>query len=291
MARHVRIATCQPPAPHGACRAHDVERRAIELLEQAAQDGADICCLPECLNVMGCTPEEARARAGDADGLIGRVGDVCRRYEMYAILPVIDRRVDRFYNTALIVDRGGGVAGRYDKVHLTRDERENWALTPGAEYPVFDLDFGVIGIMICYDGCFPEPARILALEGAGVVFFPSLQRSFTEDQLALQVRSRAADSFLYVVRSSYGTERTDVWRLGTMVGKSCIAAPDGIIVADLSKHVGVTSADVDLDLPLLGLRSHAGEAGVAKDMRFLDRRPETYGRLTESGVQNGTGQG
>jgi len=279
--RAIRIATCQPPAPQPALSADDIERRALDLLEQAGRDGADICCLPECVNVMACDAPGVRKRADRASEVIDRAAGICAEAGMYAVLPLVAPRDRRFYNVAVLLRRDGEVVGSYDKVHLTRDERENWGLAPGCDYPTFDLDFGRVGVMICYDGCFPEPARILALAGAEVIFFPSLQRSFTEDQLSLQVRARAADNFVYVVRSSYGTERTDVWRPGMMVGKSCIAAPDGTIVADLGKYVGVTYASVDLDEPLRGARSHAGEEGVVREMRFADRRPDTYGPIVE----------
>ena len=56
----------------------------------------------------------------------------------------------------------------------------------GRQWPVFDLDFGRIAVMICYDGCFSETSRILTLQGAELLFWPSLQRSYTEDQLTLQ---------------------------------------------------------------------------------------------------------
>ena len=277
----VKIATCQPPAPKQGLDTDDILGRSLDLLAEAGREGAQVCCLPECVNVMSCDHDAMRTRAEQANEVVHRAGEVCAQFHMYGVLPIIERRGDRLYNTAVVVGRDGQVTGRYDKVHLTKDERENWGLTPGSTYPVFDLDFGRVGVMICYDGCFPEPARILALAGAEIIFFPSLQRSFTEDQLALQVRARAADNFVHVVRSSYGTEATDVWRPGTMVGKSCIVAPDGTIIVDLGKSVGVTYATVDLALPLRGARSHAGEEGVMKDMRFADRRPDTYGPLAE----------
>lgn len=281
MARVVKIATCQPPAPASGLTADDIERRALDLSAEAGEEGADVCCLPECVNVMACSPDVAQRRADRAGETIGRTAGVCSRFGMCAVLPIIERRGARLHNTAVLLDRRGEILGRYDKVHLTLDERDNWGLTPGSTYPVFDLDFGRVGVMICYDGCFPEPARILALGGAEVIFFPSLQRSFTEEQLALQVRARAADNFVHVVRSSYGTERTDAWRPGTMVGKSCIVAPDSTIVADLGRYVGVTYATIDLDQPPRGLRSHAGEEGVLREMRFADRRPDTYGPIVE----------
>ncbi len=279
MSRPVRLAVVQPPAPSEGIDADAIARRGLELLAHAGKQRADICCLPEYLNAMGAEPTQARARAETAGAVLEDAARICREAHMHAVVPLIEARRGELFNTAVILDRGGAVVGRYDKTHLTREERERWGLSPGDKYPVFELDFGRVGVMICYDGCFPEPARILALEGAEIIFFPSLQRGYPEDALALQVRSRAADNFVYVARSSYGTPRDCAWRPGMMVGKSCIAAPDGTLIADLGKYVGVTFADIDLDLPLLGLRSHGGEAGVLKTMRFQDRRPDTYGRL------------
>ena len=282
MARIVRLATCQPPAPRAGIDGDAVVERALELLKEGGQQGADICCLPECLNVMGRQDADIPGAGRTAKDLEARVAAVGREFAMHVVLPLIEWRDAALHNTAVVLGRDGKALGRYDKTHLTQEERDRWGVVPGDTYPVFDLDFGRVGVMICYDGCFPEPARILALKGAEVLFFPSLQRGYTEDQLALQVRARAADNFAHVVRSSYGTERTDPWEPGVMVGKSCIVAADGTIAADLGKHVGVALTTVDLDAALLGRRSHAGELGVVRDMRFADRRPDTYGRLTET---------
>jgi predicted amidohydrolase len=76
------------------------------------------------------------------------------------------------YNTAVLIDRHGRVAGKYRKVHLPREEIEG-GLTPGGAYPVFDTDFGRIGMMICWDGEYVDSARALAIQGAEILFVPA----------------------------------------------------------------------------------------------------------------------
>ena len=132
------------------------------------------------------------------------------------------------------------------------------------------------------DGCFVESARSLALQGAEVVLWPSLQRGYTESELMLQVRAHAHFNGVVIVRSSYGTERGRPWRPGTMVGLSCVCGSDGHVVASLGRWAGWTSATVDLDAPPGGERSFGGETGVLREMRAADRRPETYGAITRT---------
>jgi len=283
MSRTVRLATCQPPAPRPGVGQGQITARALELCEAAGREGADIVCLPECLNVVALGAEETRSAAREWEAFVSEFGALCAVQRMYAVLPIIRREDHLNRNGALLIGRDGAVIGCYDKVHATRTEREGLGIVRGDTYPVFDLDFGRVGMMICYDGCFPEPARILALQGAEVIFFPSLQRSFTETHLELQVRGRAYDNSVYIVRSSYGTEPGQPWKPGVMVGKSCVVGPDGTILADLGRFTGVVVREVDLDAPECGEVTHGGEVGVLRDMRFADRRPETYGALVDEG--------
>ena len=277
MSRAVRLATCQPPAPTAGRAREVIVARALQLAYSAAEMGADIICLPESLNVVGLTDEQARAEAARSATFVVDFQALCSRHGTYAVVPVIHCAGAKVTNTAFLLGRDGSIVGSYDKVHTTATERETLEVSAGDHYPVFDLDFGRVGIMTCYDGCFPEPARILALQGAEMILFPSLQRSYTETHLDLQVRARAFDNFLYVVRSTYGTEPTDVWEPGVIVGKSCIVGPDGTVLADLGRATGTVVREVDLDAPERGRVSHGGKVGVVRDMRLADRRPETYG--------------
>ena len=280
MSRIVTLATCQPPQPTARRGCDQILDASLDLLREAADRGADVACLPEYLNVYGESPASAAGRIQRAPELLEEVRDLTRSLKLAVVLPLLISDGFALRNRAFVIDDGGGIVGHYDKTHLVASERDEWGITPGDDYPVFHLAWGTVGVMICYDGCFPEPARILALSGAEVIFFPSLQRGWTERELDLQVRARAFDNYLHVVRSSWGTPRDELWRPGTPVGKSCIAGPDGNLLADLGRLTGVATAVVDLDAPLLGERFHGGPEGPLRPMRLADRRPETYTPLT-----------
>ncbi|MBN2210772.1 MAG: carbon-nitrogen hydrolase family protein [Sedimentisphaerales bacterium] len=283
MSRLIKIATVQPPAALEGQTADSIENQALDLLEQAAGDGADIVCLPEYLNCMACTPQQASERTGrHAENLLQHTAEIAKKHRCHVIAPVvIDTQQGRF-NRAVLLGRDGEMLGHYDKVHLTLVERREWGIQPGASWPVFGCDFGKIGIMICYDGCFPESCRILALQGAEIVFWPGLQRGFSESELLLQVQSHAYFNRIHVVRSSYGTPKNQPWRPGMMVGLSCVCGDDGVLMASTGRWVGWTGCSVDLDAPQRGFRSFGGSQGTLRTMHFEDRRPETYERLTKT---------
>ena len=279
MSRGIILAACQPPWPKAERPAEQIWEAAFGLCVKAIRRGAQALCLPEYLNVAGMAVEDALERCDEtADQLQQRFEELCRREGVWVVLPVLRRWDGVLRNSALLIGPEG-LCGCYHKVHLTNSEREKWGIVPGDEFPVFDVQWGRVGIMICYDGCFPEAARILAVHGAEVIFFPSLQRSFPEHQLELQVRCRAFDNFVWVVRSSYGTPREEAWQPGVPVGKSCIAAPDGTLAADVGRFVGVAIAEAELDKPELGLLEHSGPVGALRDRRMADRRPEVYSGL------------
>ena len=279
MSRILDLAVLQPPAPGGEIASQQLRRTALARLEEAGTRGADIACLPEFLNVMG-RPDGDWLNLPPAAELLEPVAALAARHSMYVILPLLEQRSAGRFNCALIVDRQGQVVGRYDKTHLTASERERYGIVPGDTYPVFDLDFGRIGIMICYDGHFPEVSRILALHGAEIIFFPTLQRHLTAALLDAQVRTRAVDNGVYLARSSYGYPDDVAWTPGMMVGKSCIVDFEGAILADAGFRTGLCLQRIDLDRPRVKERSYGGETGDPRQFLLEDRRPETYAPIT-----------
>src|SRR5690606_21644241 len=107
---------------------------------------------------------------------------------------------DLFHNTAVLIDRQGKLVGKYRKVHLTIGEGEN-GLTPGTDYPVYDTDFGRIGLMTCWDNWFSEPARILRLKGAEMLFMP-LAGDGDNTHWDVVWKARAIDNGVWMVTSS-----------------------------------------------------------------------------------------
>jgi predicted amidohydrolase len=203
------------------------------------------------------------------------------------IVPTYELDEGQVRNSAVILDRAGHLAGRYVKVHTVPREKESYGVVAGQEYPTFDLDFARVGIMICYDAYFPEVARILALAGAEVIFFPSLQRSYGEGNIEVQVRARALDNAVHIVRSGYGVAVDRAWLPGDIAGLSCIVNDEGRIVANCGKHEGFVTARVDLDRPRRGRRSYGDDVGEMRRFLIEDRRPDTYGALLKAPAQDG----
>src|ERR1039458_2412188 len=90
-----------------------------------------------------------------------RLGELALKHSSYVAAGMYEREGTAIYNTAVLIDRAGNVEGKYRKVYLPREEVEA-GLMPGSDYPVFRTDFGTVGLMICYDVFFADPARALA---------------------------------------------------------------------------------------------------------------------------------
>lgn len=172
MSRNLRIATIS----YNGRGATLEEKRAngLAMLDEAGLFQPDIACLPETFTGLGLGMpgwfESAEAVPGPA---IDGAAEIARRHAMYVICPLVTRRGGRTYNSAVLLDRKGQVAGIYDKVHPTVGELEA-GITPGTGIPVFDADFGRLGIAICFDLNFRDVIEGLAAGGAEIVFFPSM---------------------------------------------------------------------------------------------------------------------
>src|SRR5690606_27686717 len=124
------------------------------------------------------------------------VGEVAKRNNLYIVAGLLEREGEVVYNTSVLIDRKGNLVGKYRKTSLPREEIDG-GITPGTSFPVFDTDFGRIGMMICWDVFFPEPARALAQQGAEVIFLPIWGGDLT------LTRARAIENQVYVVSSTY----------------------------------------------------------------------------------------
>lgn len=149
--------------------------RSIELVEQAAAQGARLVVLPELANTgyMFASREEAHALAESVpDGPSSRAWiALAQRLDIYLVAGIAERSGGRLYNAAIIAGPDGYL-GTYRKLHLWGDE--NLFFEPGdLGLPVFHTELGRIGVAICYDGWFPEVYRLLALRGADIVAVPT----------------------------------------------------------------------------------------------------------------------
>ena len=243
MAREVTLASVQPPCPDASLRNAEMIEIALQLTEKLGRERPDIVLLPELINLFEVEGhqlplEEAASEEAVAD-LTARFAELAARYEMYLILPVGELRADGLYNSAMLLDRQGQEIGRYDKTHISQPEKLIYPnIQAGEEFPVFDLDFGRIGIMTCYDCNFPEVAMIYAMKGVEVLFYPRWQSGPSEIYFETQMRARALDQGIFLVSSSFGVRDGLPWKPGMLFGRSCVIGRDGTILADAGHEQG-----------------------------------------------------
>jgi len=193
-ARNVTIASINLMPERTGAAAESV-RQFVEAAERLAPAGTDLILLPEGITVAGTGKSYADVSEPVPGPTTERLAELARQKHAYVAAGIYEREGGAVYNTAVLIDRGGNLIGRYRKVHLPRSEMEQ--LTPGNEYPVFRTDFGTVGLMICYDVFFAEPARALALQGAEIVLLPIWGGNET------LATARAIENHVYLVASGY----------------------------------------------------------------------------------------
>ncbi|MDQ3702623.1 MAG: carbon-nitrogen hydrolase family protein [Chloroflexota bacterium] len=172
MPRKAWVVTTSWGSPGGRTAALNRET-ALALLDDAAAFRPDLVCLPEAVQLIG-VPREARpALAEPVPGpLVDALAERARRYRTYIVAGMGERREGQWYNTALLIDRQGHLAGRYDKVCPTDYELRD-GVVPGHALPVFETDFGRVAIQVCYDIGWPANWDALGSAGAELVVWPS----------------------------------------------------------------------------------------------------------------------
>jgi predicted amidohydrolase len=171
-------------------------RRFIETVDATAPSKTDVILLPEGITVVGTGKTYAEVAEPVPGPTTARLGELARKHSSYLAAGIYEREGAAIYNTAVLVDREGRLAGKYRKVYLPREEVEG-GLTPGSDYPVFRTDFGTVGLMICYDVFYADPARALALKGAELILMPIWGG---DEALA---KARAIENKVFLVASGY----------------------------------------------------------------------------------------
>jgi predicted amidohydrolase len=177
-------------SPEGNCRLYE------PLIADAARQKADLVVLGETLSYYGLGksfPEVAEPIPGPSTDYFGRLA---KKHDLYIVAGLVERAGHLIYNTAALIGPDGKLVGKYRKVTLPRGEIDA-GIAPGSDYPVFETRFGRVGMMICYDGFFPEVARQLTNHGAEVIAWPVWGCN------PLLARARACENHVYLVSSTY----------------------------------------------------------------------------------------
>jgi N-carbamoylputrescine amidase len=159
----------------------DNVRRAEDFLRQAARRGAQVACLPELFRSQYFCQTEDAALFELAEPIPGPTTEVLQRVaretRMAVVGSVFERRMPGVYhNTAVVIDADGRLRGRYRKMHIPDDPLyyEKFYFTPGdLGFRTFETAYARIGTLVCWDQWFPEAARLTALQGASVLFYPT----------------------------------------------------------------------------------------------------------------------
>jgi predicted amidohydrolase len=258
----VRVAVIQTNPAFGEVESN--VRAALALIETVE---ADLFVLPELFNT-GYNFSDAEEVSRLSESLSGITFKSLRTFAGDRLCHIVygfAEKVDRFYNSAALVGPDG-LIGIYRKVHLF--DREKLFFTPGnLGFPVFDLHFGKIGIMICFDWIYPESARTLALKGAQLIAHPSnLVLPHCPDAMV----TRCLENRVFAATADrVGREDRGGVDL-RFIGKSEIVSPSGAVLQRLSEDKpGVAVVEIDL------AEANNKRINVFNDL-LADRRVDQY---------------
>ena len=252
--------------------------RIIESLRDTARRGALVTVYPEASLTGYCfeTAEEARALAETIPGPSTlRLAEACRATKAFAVLGLIESDGARIFNACALVGPEGVVA-KYRKVHLPFLGLDRFTEPGDQPFAVHETGPLRVGMNICYDGGFPEAARVLALEGADLIALPTNWPPGAETAACFLTNARALENNVYYMAvNRVGTERGF-----RFIGGSRICHPDGRTLAEAPPdRDAVIYADVE---PEVARRKHLVRVpGKHEIHRFADRRPEMYGKILD----------
>jgi N-carbamoylputrescine amidase len=257
------------------------------LIREAAGKGAQIICLQELFNIPYFCTRQDPALFDLAEPIPGPTTDalsvLAKELGVVIIVPLFEKRGPGLYhNTAAVLDADGAYLGKYRKMHIPQDPgfEEKFYFTPGdLGYPVWNTKFGRIGVLVCWDQWYPEAARLAALAGAEILFYPTAIGWLSSEKATLGSAQHTAwetvqrghavanGCFVVAVNRTGPQDDTEFW------GQSFVANPYGEIVAK-----GSVECEETLIVPC--------DLQVVEDFRriwpfFRDRRVDTYAPLTK----------
>jgi N-carbamoylputrescine amidase len=268
----------------------NLEKAAARVAE-AARKGAQVVCLPELYRSPYFCQREDQALFDLAEPVPGpsteRLSKVAREAAVAVVVPIFEKRAPGLYhNSAVVLDADGRTAGLYRKMHIPDDPAfyEKFYFTPGdLGFRAFDTRFGKVGTLICWDQWYPEGARLTALQGAAVLFYPTAigwhphekekHGAHQRDAWRTVQRGHAIANGCYVAAvNRVGREPGPPGQAGLEFwGTSFLCDPFGVVVAEAStSEEEILVAEVDL----------GRIEEVRRGWPFLrDRRIDAYGGL------------
>ena len=264
-------------------------QKALSLIDQAAQRGAQIICLQELFRSQYFCQKQDATMFDLAESIPGpsteALAAAARQYQIVIVGSLFERRdAGVYHNTAVVLDADGSLLGTYRKMHIPDDPLyyEKYYFTPGdLGYRCFDTRYGRIGVLVCWDQWYPEGARLTALQGAKVLFYPTaigwhpaerVQYGATQhDAWRTIQRAHAIANGVYVAAvNRVGHEGPAEGGL-EFWGSSFVSDPFGVVLSEASNSKEEILV-VECDLAHL--------ESVRRNWPFLrDRRIDSYGEI------------
>jgi len=247
-------------------------------LREAAGKGARLVIFPECVLSGYCFKSTDEA-IGSAESLPGPATETlsadCRELNAFAIFGLLERAENRLFNSAALVGPQG-LIGSYRNTHLPCLGVDRCTVVGDRPYQVYDLGGLRVGMLICYDGSFPEPSRILALNGADLIALPTNWPEQGAPSARILTPARALENRVYFAAvNRVGTEKgfrfVGLSRICDITGESLAAQDDDretILYATIDPERARAKRIVNIP-------------GEYELDRIADRRPELYGDLVK----------
>ncbi len=254
----------------------------LPLIDEAARRGVQVLSFQEVFHQPYFCPSQDvkwyRATEKIPDGpTVKLMQEIAARHAMVIVVPIYEEEMTGvYYNAAAVIDADGRYLGKYRKTHIPQVAGfyEKFFFKPGnSGWPVFHTAYCKLGVYICYDRHFPEGWRALALNGAEYIVNPSATVAGLSQYLwkLEQPAAAVANGVFIGAINRPGTEAP--WKIGRFYGASYVCDPRGRILAEASEDKDeLVTAEMDMDM-----------VREVRDLWqfFRDRRPETYGLLTQ----------
>jgi len=291
--RNVKIATVSFGVEETPVTRKDNIAKARTCVHVARQENCDIILFPEWFLSFNTEELTNVMKGTDAGGMfknisekitgtsVKEISSIARDHSIHVVGSfLLHDDAGKVSNTALLFDRKGKIAGRYDKYQVNPLEKRK-GINPGKKLPVFKLDFGTVALMVCNDIYFPEIARLYAAKGAEIVFWMTMACGPTEHNLETQFKARAMDNSVHLAVSNFSYDPPYAPYAGRcLLGRACIVNHDGNIIADTGHQPGIAVATIDLDKKRLGWEiteadyTDVMKEDILKQVRFNDYAAE-----------------
>lgn len=215
--------------------------RAKEIITKASKNNCDLVVFPE-LFLTGYSSNDYIKNSAFTlkDNSILTLQKLCKESNIACVVGFAKTEKKKVFNSACFIDKNGKIAGVYDKTHLWGGEKS--VFEPGDELNVIETSMGKVGLLICYDIEFPEPARILASKGADFICCISANMKPYDDVHKTFIKARALENMVPVIYCNYvGDDGNFVY-----VGQSNVIDSDGKDVSRFSKKVELKFAQINI---------------------------------------------